>query len=85
MTDLLITRLELAREALSTAIEKNYLDCVGYFDRQVEEIFQQILSIDPKDTVHKLHICEFLIGFCCEICWGRRLSQQAKGRLLELI
>lgn len=85
MFESLMTRFRLAKEALSTAVAKDYRTAIEYFDQQLADTFQEILKITPTDRPSRLKLCKFLLDFCCANCNGELTNQAARKRLLELV
>jgi len=75
----------MARQALHTAIDRDYQDAILYFDEQLQATFGEIMQHVPSNEKNKRELFSFLIDCCRESDFEEKTAKQAKSKMLSLI
>jgi len=85
LPETLLEAFHKTSEALQAAIGSEDTEEMGSLDRQIQNLLDEILQVEPDTSTCRTQLISFLLDHCCNNSGRDGLVQAAKNRILELL
>lgn len=85
MPEKLLEAFHKTTEALQAAIADEVRSEITILDKQVQNLFEEILQVAPDTSAGRKQLIQFLLDHCCTNSVHDRTVQSAKDRIMALI